>query len=309
MENNLNHDIKNYIFALLEKAEEAYLMSLEIINKPTIKYRTEGFCFFICNAWELVLKAFIIKKDNSISAINFKNNPSQTIGLEECMNKVFTSTTNNTKANLNFVRSIRNKATHNILPDYDFKFATLFQRCIYNFLLFAKNNFSEYKMNNEITAFVALSNLPNEINSPLALNPSALAQLKTTEDKINFDNNDNAITQTIKLTTVKKTKDADLTFQLSNDADKKATLISVPKDFNKTHPYRQKEVVDLVRESLMLSHGDNFGFNQHTFQNFCKQKDVKSQAKYCYHVKVDKTPRYMYSQELVEYILFELSEK
>jgi len=87
-----NDDVNNYVLALLEKAEEAYLMSLEIINKPTIKYRTEGFCFFMCNAWELVLKVFIIKRDNSISAINFKNNPNQTIGLEDCMNKVFTST-------------------------------------------------------------------------------------------------------------------------------------------------------------------------------------------------------------------------
>ena len=54
-------DLKKYINALLSKSEEAYLMSIEIINKPTINYRTEGFCFFICNAWELLLKALIIK--------------------------------------------------------------------------------------------------------------------------------------------------------------------------------------------------------------------------------------------------------
>ena len=55
------NELKKYIDALLSKSEEAYLMSIEIINKPTINYRTEGFCFFICNAWELLLKAFIIK--------------------------------------------------------------------------------------------------------------------------------------------------------------------------------------------------------------------------------------------------------
>jgi len=53
--------VAQYGIALLEKSEEAYLMALEIINKPTIKYRTEGFCFFICNAWELLLKAYIIR--------------------------------------------------------------------------------------------------------------------------------------------------------------------------------------------------------------------------------------------------------
>lgn len=30
-------EISNYIHLMLEKSEEAYLMSIEIINKPTIK--------------------------------------------------------------------------------------------------------------------------------------------------------------------------------------------------------------------------------------------------------------------------------
>ena len=45
-----SEDLNKYIKALLNKSEEAYLMSIEIINKPTINYRTEGFRFFICNA-------------------------------------------------------------------------------------------------------------------------------------------------------------------------------------------------------------------------------------------------------------------
>ena len=38
---------------LVEKSIEAFILSLEIYNKPTIKYRVEGFSFFIVNAWEL----------------------------------------------------------------------------------------------------------------------------------------------------------------------------------------------------------------------------------------------------------------
>ena len=40
---------------LVDKSIEAFIMGLEIYNKPTIKYRIEGFSFFICNAWELML--------------------------------------------------------------------------------------------------------------------------------------------------------------------------------------------------------------------------------------------------------------
>ena len=45
---------------LIEKAKECFTMAIELYNKPTIKYRVEGFSFFIVNAWELMLKAELI---------------------------------------------------------------------------------------------------------------------------------------------------------------------------------------------------------------------------------------------------------
>lgn len=47
---------------LIDKAKEAFILAIEIYNKPSIRYRLEGFSFFICNAWELMLKAYMIKK-------------------------------------------------------------------------------------------------------------------------------------------------------------------------------------------------------------------------------------------------------
>lgn len=37
---------KELISTLLDKSEEAFLMAIEIYNKPTINYRLEGFAFF-----------------------------------------------------------------------------------------------------------------------------------------------------------------------------------------------------------------------------------------------------------------------
>ena len=54
---------------LLDKSTDAFVLSIEIFNKPTIRYRIEGFAFFFINAWELLNKAKIIedtKKDLSI---------------------------------------------------------------------------------------------------------------------------------------------------------------------------------------------------------------------------------------------------
>ena len=38
---------KELLNKMLEKSQEAFVMSVEIYNKPTIKYRVEGFAFFI----------------------------------------------------------------------------------------------------------------------------------------------------------------------------------------------------------------------------------------------------------------------
>lgn len=43
--------MENLSERLVNKSVEAFIMGLEIYNKPTIKYRIEGFSFFICNAW------------------------------------------------------------------------------------------------------------------------------------------------------------------------------------------------------------------------------------------------------------------
>ena len=75
---------------LLEKSKEAFVMAIEIYNKPTIKYRVEGFSFFICNAWELMLKAHMINKFGEDS-IYYKDNKERTITLENCLQKVITN--------------------------------------------------------------------------------------------------------------------------------------------------------------------------------------------------------------------------
>ena len=75
---------------LLDKSKEAFTMAIEIYNKPTIKYRIEGFSFFICNAWELMLKAYMIKAKGE-NSIYYKDNPERTLSLENCIQQVFTN--------------------------------------------------------------------------------------------------------------------------------------------------------------------------------------------------------------------------
>ena len=49
---------------LVEKSIEACLAAIEIYNKPNFQYREECFSILMLNAWELLLKARIIKQNN-----------------------------------------------------------------------------------------------------------------------------------------------------------------------------------------------------------------------------------------------------
>lgn len=54
---------------LLNKSVHAALSAIEIYNKPDFKYREETFSILMINAWELLLKARIVKEKNDYKAI------------------------------------------------------------------------------------------------------------------------------------------------------------------------------------------------------------------------------------------------
>lgn len=50
---------------LVDKAVEAAISAIEIYNKPSFRYREETYCILMLNAWELLLKARILKENKN----------------------------------------------------------------------------------------------------------------------------------------------------------------------------------------------------------------------------------------------------
>ena len=121
----------NLINALTEKSIEAFILGLEIYNKPTIKYRIEGFSFFIVNAWELMLKATLLQRGESIY---FPDKPDRTLSVENVIRKIYTDKNTRIRLNLEKIIDLRNISTHYITEDYEIKYAPLFQACVLNFV-------------------------------------------------------------------------------------------------------------------------------------------------------------------------------
>lgn len=116
---------------LIKKSIEAFILGLEIYNKPTIRYRIEGFSFFICNAWELMLKAEMMNRQESIY---FKDSPDRTLSLEAIVKKIYSDVNTRVRLNLERIIELRNISTHFITEDYELKYAPLFQACVLNFV-------------------------------------------------------------------------------------------------------------------------------------------------------------------------------
>jgi len=128
----MNNDEEKLYKQLLDKSQEAFIMSIEIYNKPTIKYRVESFSFLICNAWELMLKAKIIK-DEGEQAIYFKDNLERTKSLSWCVKHVFTNDMTPLRKNLEEIIELRDLSTHFITQEYELIYVPLFQSCVNNY--------------------------------------------------------------------------------------------------------------------------------------------------------------------------------
>lgn len=69
----MNESNKRTYNRLLDKSCEAFVLAIELYNRPSIRYRVEGFSFFVCNAWELMLKAKLLH-DEGPQSIYYKDN-------------------------------------------------------------------------------------------------------------------------------------------------------------------------------------------------------------------------------------------
>src|SRR4051812_30188920 len=68
--------------SLIENSKSAIIASIEIHNKPIFSYRYEVTTILVINAWELLLKAYIVENHKEVKLIN-KDGLSKP--FEECL--------------------------------------------------------------------------------------------------------------------------------------------------------------------------------------------------------------------------------
>lgn len=306
---------------LLNKSKEAFILSVEIYNKPTIRYRVEGFAFFICNAWELMLKAHLIKTKGE-SSIYYRDNQGRTISLENCIEKVFTNNKDPLRMNLEKIIELRNTSTHFITEEYEMVYVPLFQSCIFNF-----NEKMQKFHNIDITDLISLNFLnlvvkenaldENEIKAKYSNEiAEKLLGLNNKISKISHESNSNFAIRIEHHYYLTKDKDkATDTVAIDKNSKNTVQVIKELKDTNETHKYTAKKLIgevnkQLYKANITLKYGEktDVKFNTHYFNLFCKYYNIKANIKWCYPHNQFSQPCYTYSTQAIDFIIDEIKK-
>lgn len=305
---------------LLEKSIEAFSMAIELYNKPTIKYRVEGFSLFICNAWELMLKAHMIKSYGE-SSIYFPDNPGRTLSLENCIQKVFTNNKDPLRLNLEKIIELRNTSTHFITEEYEMVYVPLFQACVLNFNekmeSFHKIDMTKIIPQNFLTLSVSMKALSE--TEIIAKYPEEIAtkmlDMKNNVDAISINNNAKFAIRIDHYHYLTKKKDEATSFvKIDSSADASVKIVRELKDPNNTHKFTAKHCIAIIRDHLnknnieLFYNGVTTKFNNFHFNNFCRYFGIKSNEKYCYVHRQFSQPQYSYSQQAIDFIIGELAK-
>lgn len=252
---------------LRDSSIEAFILALETINRPTILYRMEAFSILFCNAWELIMKAKLLDSGSKIFYPKKRKQPRRSLSLDDCLKKLFTSEDDPVRLNIERVHELRNNATHLVIPFIPRDIMGLFQAGVINFPRALQDWFSislseriplgmmvlvydfdpeQYSLENarmrrRMTAgtFRWLTDFQTRIQRDAT-------SLGNAQDRF-------CIPINYKVAITRNPRKADIVLS-AGGTGQEAVIIERPRSPDVTHPYRRKEVIEMVNDKLQGSH-------------------------------------------------------
>lgn len=296
---------------LTEKSIEAYVLSLETINRLSIQYRLETFCILFCIAWELLIKAKIISdsgRDESVFYPRRKEQTKRSLTLRDCLKTVFPNQRDPSRRNIERIEELRDASVHLVIGRIPRDVICLFQAGVINYhrhlsLWFGKSLSDRFPVGMMNLVF-DMSPEQGELNSPRLqqqLGPDAAAfLLKYCADLREESDELQRATEFLipigyRLVLTKRDDDADISLTSGPTGKKLAGVVESPKDSGRTHPFLQTDVVEEVNKLLQVC------INKFDIQCICKVLGASARREYFYRGTVRGSPG-QYSQEFVDWI-------
>lgn len=297
---------------LLEKSIEAYVLALETINRLSIKYRVEAFTYLICNSWELLLKAKLIRDTGDRKAIYEKKKtgqPVRTHSLRFCLERIFPDENNPTRKNVEFISDLRDQSVHLVLSAIPKDVLGLFQASVLGYHKHLVEWFG-VSLNDRVSVgmmTIVFDFAPDELDLGNAKLIRQLGKETTNylagysasiqdEAKKLGHSNDFAIDIDYRLVLTKNPAEGDITIKAGADGDV-VGLLEVAKDPAKTHPYRQKELIVRMNELL----GEAM-VNKYDIECVVRAFKIKKRGEFYYQGKVKGSP-VQYSEKFIAWMV------
>lgn len=306
---------------LKKKSIDSFLLALEIYNKPTIDYRLEGCVFFLCNAWELLLKAKLIDTEG-IDKIYYKDS-NRTLTLSDCVSKVMTNDKDPIRKNLELIITLRNTATHFIIPEFEYTYLPFLTACVKNYSDKMYDFFnilvSDYIKGDFLSFFVGSTikkpvDIITNYGKEIADKFNELKEL--TEREITEETNEKlAISVTLSIRRVSKQNKADYTYYPTNKSDdEKVKIVSKMVNPNDIYLYTFNEITKEINNEI-IKHGivfnspykDRNDFTTHFLQLYLNHENLKDDSnEFCYKFIVGKQTYWKYSNNLIVKFMTEI---
>jgi hypothetical protein len=294
---------------LIEGSVEAFLLALEIVNKITVEYRLECFTFLFCNAWELLLKARLFRNGQNIFYRKQKGQLRRSLSLSDCIGRVFTNVNDPIRLNIEAIQELRDCAIHLVIPIIPIDVFGLFQAGIINYADKLKEwtgqDLSKRVPLGMMSLIYDLDPATHSLDSAVVrrrMSTETVKWLKNFQDVIkrkmeDFEDGRERmyIPINLNLAIVKNPDRADIVISAGGTGTD-VLLINVAKDFDKTHPYRQKEVIQEVNKRSSSSRK----VNSHDILCIRRAHNIDGRSDMCHKPKFG-SPQY--SDTFVQWIV------
>lgn len=269
---------------LVKNSIAAFFAAVEIHNKPKIEYRYETVTLLMLNSWELILKAYIWKKDKHHSIFE-KNGHSITLSkalsvVNDHINRTNPKGFIAIKENITLIETYRNDIAHLYSENLEPCIFALVARSALNYIEFVKNYFSKDILTDEGLFIMPLGfKLPFRPEEFLSKNSTFYSssdgvqnivnQILTVTERLKQDGVEDSVVLgfSVNLQSINKINNSDLLVAITSQENSDLTLEIVKQiklsddpsaqvmklsdeEFKRTWKYTHKQVLAWCRDNI-----------------------------------------------------------
>ncbi|WP_350547003.1 DUF3644 domain-containing protein [Pseudoalteromonas sp. 5-MNA-CIBAN-0065] len=289
---------------LVSRSLDAFTLALEVYNRPSMKNRVEAFAIMMVNAWELLLKAEILKAEG-YEKIFYDGDKS--ISISDAVKRRLQEK-DPVRINLETIIDLRDHAIHLLIPELQPQLSRLFQATVLNYQTRYRNEMGNAPLAGQSVGMLSLvvdgpapevALIQKLYGKHAAQSVSKFIQRFDETSKM-VDSTEFSIPVDYRLALVKREDESDLSLSVG-DAGEGAIIITKTKDPDATHPYHTNEALDEINKRQAT-----ISIKSGAFQAVLNKHKINNQTKSDMRWVIDGRPRY--SEKFIRWFVDNLKQ-